>query len=327
MGADFARLWAMKSVGTSRPASATRPSERGAADRGGERPESERSLPRIVTLVGAGRITLDLDGRVDARIAAITGAQRGRVSREQLLAAGVGNGAIWRRLRNGDLERVHDGVYAAPHTSELPLAPETAALLACGEGALLSHHSAVTLWGLRPGTARPIHVTIPGERGFCAPAGVKLHRSRILTPRDVRLHQDLPITSPARSLLDVAAALPDRDVEQILSEGLFALRLLTRAEIVELLARAGNHPGRARLTRVANAHVRDTRTDSPPEERLLLDDPRDRPARAAAAGPDARLPARLLLARPRTRGRGRCVRHARQPRAIRGRPRGGTRGC
>ncbi len=177
--------------------------------------------------------------------------------------------AIARRVRSGRLERVHDGVYAAPQTSELPLALETAALLACGDGALLSHHSAVTLWGLRPGTARPIHVTIPGERGFCAPAGVKLHRSRILTPRDVRAHHGLPITSPARSLLDVAATLPDRDIERLLDEGLFALRLLTRVEIAELLARAGNHPGRARLTRVANAHIDDTRTDSPPEERLL----------------------------------------------------------
>jgi very-short-patch-repair endonuclease len=55
----------------------------------------------------------------------------------------------------------------------------------------------------------------------------------------------------------------------MLGEGLFALRLLTRAEIADLLARAGNHPGRARLTRVANAHIHDTRTDSPPEERLL----------------------------------------------------------
>ncbi len=181
----------------------------------------------------------------------------------------MGDGAIKRRLRAGRLAAIHGGVYALPQTEEVPFATEAAALLACGEEAALSHHSAVTLYGLRPGIARPVHVTIPVGRSGPAPTGVIVHRSRTLAPRDVRLHQDLPITSPARSLLDVAAALPDRDVEQILSEGLFALRLLTRAEIVELLARAGNHPGRARLTRVANAHVRDTRTDSPPEERLL----------------------------------------------------------
>lgn len=206
---------------------------------------------------------------VDARVGAFTEAQRGRVSREQLLAAGVSNAAIGRRLGSGRLEPVHPGVYATPYTADIPLAAETAALLACGEATVLSHPSAVTLWGLRPGTARPIHVTIPGERGFFVLAGAKLHRSRILTPADIRFHQGLPLTSPARSLLDAAATLPERDIEQMLGEGLFALRIVTRAEVAELLVRAGRHPGRARLTRVARAYIRDNRTDSPPEERLL----------------------------------------------------------
>ncbi|HEY1592001.1 MAG TPA: DUF559 domain-containing protein [Solirubrobacteraceae bacterium] len=212
---------------------------------------------------------VDLDAPVDARIEAIAERQRARLARAQLLAAEVSAGAIKRRVRKGQLIAVHTGVYALPQTEEIPFAIEAAALLACGEGAVLSHHSAVTLWELRPGIARPVHVTIPMGRSGPAPAGVKLHRSRILTPRDVRAHHGLPITSPARSLLDVAATLPDRDIERLLDEGLFALRLLTRAEIAELLARAGNHPGRARLTRVANAHIDDTKTDSPPEERLL----------------------------------------------------------
>ena len=112
-------------------------------------------------------------------------------------------------------------------------------------------------------------MTIPGDRGFPAPNGVKLHRSRTLAPQDIRLHQGLPVTSAARALLDVAARLPDRDVEVLLAEALFARRLLTREEIAGLLARAGQHPGRARLERVASAQLNDTRTDSPPEERLL----------------------------------------------------------
>jgi very-short-patch-repair endonuclease len=214
-------------------------------------------------------MTLDLDLPLDARIGAITGAQRGRVSRDQLLAANVGNAAIWRRLRNGRLERVHDGVYAAPHTADLPLAAEIAALLACGEDAILSHHSAVTLWGLRPGTARPIHVTIPGDRGFPTPEGVLLHRSRILTSADIRIHEGLPVTSPGRAILDAAATLPDRDVERLLDEALFARRLVALAEIEHLVARAGGHRGRARLERVARGHTSTTKTDSPPEERLL----------------------------------------------------------
>jgi very-short-patch-repair endonuclease len=202
-------------------------------------------------------------------VGAITAAQRGQVSRKQLARCGVSDGATARRLRNGRLERVHAGVYRAPRSADVPFAVETAALLACGEDAVLSHHSAVTLWGLRPGSARPVHVTIPGDRGFRAPGGVKLHRSRTISQRDIRVHEGLLVTSPARALLDASATLPDRDVERLLDEALFARRLLTLADIHDLLARAGNHPGRARLERVASVHARSTKTDSPPEETMF----------------------------------------------------------
>jgi very-short-patch-repair endonuclease len=190
------------------------------------------------------------------------------MTREQLLVGGLDPSAIKRRLRNGKLLHVHDGVYAIPQTSDIPLAEETAALLACGEGAALSHHSAATLWRLRPGVARPIHVTIPEDRGRPSLAGVTVHRSRILTPADIRLLDGLPVTSPARTMLDVAATLPDRDVERLLYEALFGRRLVTLQEINAILRRAGGHPGRKRLTRVASADVRFTSTDSPPEEAL-----------------------------------------------------------
>jgi very-short-patch-repair endonuclease len=206
---------------------------------------------------------------VAARIRAIAERQRGQLGRGQLLEAGIGAGAIDRRLRNGSLQRVHSGVYALPHTDHLALAAETAALLACAEDAALSHHSAATLWQLRPGTARPVHVTISATRGGPAPTGVVVHRSRTLTPIDIRLHAGLPITSPARTMLDVAAGLPDRDVERLLDEGLFAKRIVTTREIDDVVARAGAHPGRARLARVAGTHARSTRTESPPEEQLL----------------------------------------------------------
>jgi very-short-patch-repair endonuclease len=160
-------------------------------------------------------------------------------------------------------------VYGLPNTAELPLAAETAALLASGERAVLSHHSAITLWKLRPGIARPVHVTIPGERGGPTLTGVTVHRSTTIGPADICIHQGLPVTSPARAILDVAPNLTDRDVERLLDEALFALRILTLAQVKDVLARAGSHPGRARLARVASSHGRSTRTESPPEERLL----------------------------------------------------------
>jgi very-short-patch-repair endonuclease len=238
-------------------------------------------------LIDGRRVRVDPAGSYDARIRAIAERQRGRTSRGQLLAAGVEPTAVKRRLRNGRLERVHRGVYGLPHTSGLPLAAETAALLACGEGAVLSHHSAATLWGLRPGTARPVHVTVDGKRGCPGPQGARVHRSVTLTTVDVRRHEGLPVTSPARTLLDVAPALSDRDIERLLDEGLFARRILTLAELAEVLRRAGNHPGRARLARAAANHTRSTRTESGPEERLLQ-------LIRAAALPEPRLQACVL---------------------------------
>ncbi len=88
-------------------------------------------------------------------------------------------------------------------------------------------------------------------------------------PADVRVHRGLPVTSPGRTLLDVAATLPDRDVERLLDEVMFARRIATRTEVAGVLKRAGKHPGRARLARVAGAHTQRTKTDSPPEETLL----------------------------------------------------------
>ena len=206
---------------------------------------------------------------IDARISAIAARQSGRVARWQLLAAGIDPSAIGRRLSTGRLEQVHRGVYALPQTAGLPDAPETGALLACGVGAVLSHHSAATLWGLRPGTARPIHVTLACGRGCPRLPGVRVHRSLIPGDPDLRLHRGLPVTSPARTLLDVATDLTDRDIERLLDEGLFVRRIVEQAELEDVLARAGGHPGRARLARVLGGHAHSTRTDSPVEEQLL----------------------------------------------------------
>jgi very-short-patch-repair endonuclease len=227
------------------------------------------SAPQTVRLIGDRRVSGPFGRSADECIHAIAARQNGRVSRGQLLAVGIKSDAIVRRLRNGRLEREHRGVYGLPGTANLPLASETAALLACGEGALLSHHSAVTLWALRPGLARPIHVTLIGDRGCPRLVGVTVHRSLTITSRDIRIHEGLPVTSPARTLLDVAPSLPDRDVERLVDEGVFARRIVTLGEIADVLARAGGHPGRARLARVAGSHRHTTQTDSPPEEKLL----------------------------------------------------------
>jgi very-short-patch-repair endonuclease len=253
---------------SSKPTPARRSSPAG-GDVGGQRSKNDPSTPTSVALIADRRVGVDLGASIDDRILAIAEPQHARVARAQLLAAGITPCAIKRRVRSGRLEPIHLGVYGLAHTAERPLGAEAVALLACGADALLSHHSAATLWRLRAGVARPVHVTIPGHRGRGSPAGVVVHRCVTLSATDIATCEGLPITSPARTVLDVAATVGDREVELVLDEGLFVRRVLTRAQLRELLARAGNHPGRARLARVLAGHSRSTKTDSPPEERML----------------------------------------------------------
>ncbi|HLY48591.1 MAG TPA: DUF559 domain-containing protein [Solirubrobacteraceae bacterium] len=117
--------------------------------------------------------------------------------------------------------------------------------------------------------ARPVHVTLIGDRGCPSLEGVVVHRSRTLASADVTVLDGLPVTSAARTLLDAADALADRDVERLLDDGLFARRILTLVQVDDVLRRAGGHAGRARLTRVVRNHTRSILTESPPEEQLL----------------------------------------------------------
>jgi very-short-patch-repair endonuclease len=215
--------------------------------------------------VSGARISL-ASGSVEGLIAEIAGVQRGRVARYQLRSAGIDRHAIDRRVKTGRLIVKHPGVYMVGHAADVELGDETAALLACGPTAMLSHHSAATLWGLRPGRARPIHVLVPRGRHGVLPEGVVVHNTILDCGRTT--HLDLPITSPARTLLDIAAGLGARDLEYILEEGLGPKRLLTEAEAAEVASRAGRHPGAGTLRRVLATRT-GTLTESKAQRRLL----------------------------------------------------------
>jgi hypothetical protein len=95
-------------------------------------------------------------------------------------------------------------VYAVGHVALAPFAIEQAALLACGSRAVISHRTAAFAWGLRPDRPHEVEVTLVGSR--CRPkARVRLHRVERLDTRDLRRRHNLPITSPARTLIDLAA--------------------------------------------------------------------------------------------------------------------------
>ena len=106
-----------------------------------------------------------------------------------------------------------------------------AAVLACGEGAVLSHRSAAELWSIlrvrRPSGAGaralpdPVDVTVPGDSGRAKRAGVRLHRSLTLSPADCALHEGIPVTKPARTLEDLRRVLSAKQFAAALREAEF----------------------------------------------------------------------------------------------------------
>jgi very-short-patch-repair endonuclease len=200
---------------------------------------------------------------------AIATRQRGRLARRQLLAAGIGNGAIQSMLRTGRLHRRHAGVYCVGHSGPVELGDETAALLACGDGAILSHWTALAMWSLLPvAPADTVHVTLIAGRSRTQP-GITVHRTSRLHRQDIRTHDDLPLTSPARTLLDLAPALTNRQLERALDEAL-ATNATRRGQVAETVARMPGRAGASRLKALLDPRRPRTRTWNDGEERLLI---------------------------------------------------------
>jgi predicted transcriptional regulator of viral defense system len=190
----------------------------------------------------------------DVAVAALAAEQNAVVSTRQLAACGIDSDAITVRVRRGQLHRVHRGVYAVG-CGLLTLRGElTAAALACGQGAVLSHRAAAAWWELLAWEPRSPDVIVPGGAGRRL-AGIRPRWSRSLERRDVWRRDRILVTSPARTTLDLAADLSAtalrRMVRRALAEGRVSIRQLT-----EVLDRAPRHRGAARLRAVlADGHV------------------------------------------------------------------------
>ncbi len=180
---------------------------------------------------------------VDRAIAAIAARHRGHVSRRQLLNLGLTTNEIAYRLRIGRLHSVFPGVYAVGHVRRAPIDRAAAAVLACGAGAVLSHFSAAALWGFIPRWPRQFEVIVPGDR---RPEGIRTHRIKTLMSRDKTRHHDIPVTGPARTVLDCTASLSDERLPRFVNEAL-TTKYLKEAAFAEVLERYPSHPGTKRL--------------------------------------------------------------------------------
>ena len=158
---------------------------------------------------------------VDGRIAKLATRQHGVVTRAQLRTVGLSEAAIDGRVRRKWLHRVHQRVYAVGYPSLTRYGQFMAAVLACGDGAALSHISAAVLWNLLKDRGAPVHVTAPTKRKA---RGVVVHWSALDGERVRRAA--IVVTTPARTLLDLADVVPRRTLERAMDEAEY-LRLDT----------------------------------------------------------------------------------------------------
>lgn len=202
----------------------------------------------------------------DTVLHSIAARQHGVVTRRQLLEAGLSGDRISRRVRAGRLRPLHRGVYRVGPVASVR-AREMAACLACGPTAMLSHGSAAEAWGMRspgPDTA-PVEVTV--RRGHPERPGIVAHRRTTLHDDERTRLDGIPITTPSRTLLDLAVAHPPRTLERALDEAMARWQTTTRA-VHRLLQRHEGRPGTTRLRAVmARDHGSFTRSEA--EERFL----------------------------------------------------------
>jgi hypothetical protein len=186
----------------------------------------------------------------DRALAELAAVQHGVVGREQLLALGFDRNAIRRRLQSGRLHRLYRGVYAVGHMVLSRNGAYLAAVLACGPQAVLSHRSAAALWGLRLSDAPRIDVTVPRTSGVRTTHAMVVHRP-LLTP-DPMTHDGIPVTTPGRTLADLALALPRRQLEKAVEA---AERLRLHVDVDD------DHPGARRLRDVLGSDIAFTRSE------------------------------------------------------------------
>jgi hypothetical protein len=172
--------------------------------------------------------------RADELIAALADAQHGRVARRQLLALGIGPDAIDHRVAKRRLHVTHPGVYAVGHRVATREARWMSAVLAAGADAVLSHRAAAALWGLRQSDR--VEVIVPNDR---RPSGFGVHRTA-LPPDEVTVRSGIPVTTVARTLVDLAAKVPKHQLRKAVDEA-ERLRLTGPLSLADVISR---YPGK-----------------------------------------------------------------------------------
>jgi predicted transcriptional regulator of viral defense system len=178
----------------------------------------------------------------------LAGRQHGVVARRQLLALGFNAREIEHRIGRGRLHLVMRGVYAVGWPRLTKERFWMAAVLACGEGAMLSHRSAAALWGI--GTEMPGVVDVSvRRRAELKRQGLRVRGRASLATEDVVAHDGIPVTAVTQTLVDIAAELSEREVERAVNEA-DKQDLIDPEALRSVLDRYAGEPGAPTLRRL-----------------------------------------------------------------------------
>ena len=200
----------------------------------------------------------------DQLIARLARRQKGTVARRQLLALGVTTKEIEWRVRTGRLHVLHRGVYAVGHTALSRDGELLAAVLAAGPGAVLSHRSAAELHRIAKRRPGPIHTTTPKQR---RPQKGLSVTAAFLRPDEQETVRGIPVTTVARTLLDLAAVSTEAELERAVREA-EVNQLADETSLHALIARHPRRRGIATLKRLIDADDLDVITKSELEDRF-----------------------------------------------------------
>jgi hypothetical protein len=179
-------------------------------------------------------------------IARVAARQKGNITRRQLLEVGLDDGGIAWRVRLGRLHRVFRGVYSVGRPPMTPHEWASAAVLAAGGGAALSHASAMVLWGFWRHWEKPFEVTVVGDRRT---KGIVVHRSTTLRRREITTQLGIRTTTPARTIFDMTPRLNEKSLKRTVNSALGS-PWLTENQLAEVLSWHPHAPARTRLARL-----------------------------------------------------------------------------
>ena len=207
----------------------------------------------------------------EGSLRAVASTRHGVITRDQALALGVTNNEISRRMRIERIEQLHPGVYYLNATPPTWKTDVLAGVVAAGPDALASHRCAAVLWGFDGIYGQMIEATVP-YTDSPEPEGVTLHRTR--RPNPVAVVEGIPLTTPERTLLDLARRMPvptmEKAVRSAIRDGITTVEKIK----VEMSTAGGRGVGGTRRLRRVAEDVAYDQSDSPAEIdlRLIVDE-------------------------------------------------------